>query len=254
MPEWLQKAESIVREAGAIAAREFQHPRILREKPYADVVTQGDELVEAHVTAALEREFPGHGLISEESGGHHPEAESVWILDPIDGSKYYARGVPIYSISLALRRRGDLVLGVVYSPETDQMFSAAAGSGAQLNGEPIRASRAQSLAEAFLCMEIPSRHSEEDVRRRALEKLPRLVDAVLRVRILGVSALGLCYCASGGFDAYASFSYRSQLWDLAAGEVILREAGGTISTRSGPCLLAGPPVLHDQLARLLEEP
>lgn len=251
MLQWLEKAESIVRAAGEIARREFKHPRVLREKPHADVVTQGDQMVEDHVTAALRREFPGHGLISEESGEHHPDAEFVWILDPIDGSKYYARGIPVYSISLALSRGDDLVLGVVYSPETGQMFSAAADTKAHLNGQPIHCAQVESPAKAFVCVEIPNRHAAEDVRRAGLERMSLLVDSVERVRIFGVSALGLCYCAAGGFDAYASFGCTSQVWDLAAGQFILQQAGGEISIEPGQWMLAAAPALHRQLAKLL---
>lgn len=188
MLPWLRKAEDMVRAAGTLARKSFQHPQILREKAFADVVTQGDQLVEDQISESIEREFPGHGLISEESGEHNANAEYVWILDPIDGSKYFARRIPVYSISLALRHRDELVLGVVYSPETGQLFSACAGHGAHLNGEPIRCSRVASLDQAFIGVEIPNRHSDEKIRRAAIQTVSRLVDEVERVRIFGVSS------------------------------------------------------------------
>jgi myo-inositol-1(or 4)-monophosphatase len=247
---FLETAKQIVHEAGQIAGREFGASRIVRTKQYSDIVTEGDLRVEEHVLSKLRQSYPDHGFVSEEAGEHCRDAEYVWILDPIDGTKYYARGIPLYSISLALKRRRELILGVVLIPETGQMFCGAAGSGAELNGRPIRCSRAAGLEQSTVCLEIPSRDSPPQQRTWAIGKMAVLVDCVQRVRILGVAPFGLCFCAAGGFDAYVNLGSAPKEHDIAAGQVILTAAGGRFC-RLGQRIVAGPSGLCGQLVDLL---
>jgi len=247
--DFLDVARAIVENSGSIV-RGYRRNRIVREKTPGDPVTEGDLEVEQYVLSELHRAYPDHGFDSEERGQEREDAEYVWILDPIDGTKYYARGVPIYSISLALRHRGELILGVVFSPETRQMFSAGKGQPATLNERPIRCSETARLDDAILCVEFPSRDRPAEQRRAALEKLGLLMDQARRVRAIGVGALGLCFCAANGFDAYVNLGNGSKEWDLAAGRAILEAAGGQF-LRFGPTVVAGPPALCRQLVTLL---
>ena len=175
----------------------------------------------------------------------------VWILDPIDGSKYYARGVPLYSISLALAHRGRLLLGVVYIPNTDQMFRAAIGRGSTLNGHRVRCSSPQRLEDCAICLEIPSRHSPVEQWERAQVVMGKLVSHVQRVRILGVASIGLCYCAMGGFDAYINIGESRKYCDTAAGRVILEGSGGVFIESEGG-IIAGAPEIARKIGDLLK--
>lgn len=244
-------ATTVVSEAGRIATGSFRHPVGVTEKGPGDPVTQADLAIDAHIASAISKAFPDHGLVAEESGARNNGAEYVWILDPIDGTRYFAEGVPLYSISLALHKRNEAILGVVFNPETGEMFTAERGGGATLNGARIHCSARIALADSMICVEIPHRRFSLDKIERAMQKLDRLVRHADRVRIIGVSALGLCYCAAGGFGAYVNLSGTSKIWDLAAGQVILSEAGGRITTTANNEIVGGPPALHDALVDLL---
>ena len=246
MSEFLTVAQQAVHDAGQKALQMLHHAQVLRQKAYGDFVTDGDVSVEQDVISSLRTHFPGHGFDSEERDRENVDAEYVWLLDPIDGTKYYAKDVPLYSVSLALRRHNDLVLGLVYMPEMDRMYTAEKGGGAALNGQPIHCSSESQLQNAHICLEIPSRDVPEPDRRIAFDRLATLVQNAYRVRVLGVASVGLCFCAAGGFDAYANLGSIWKRCDNAAGELILREAGGEFAL-IGRHIVAGPAPLCRQI-------
>jgi len=254
LDELLGNAQRIVRDVGTIAREGFGRSPIVRCKEGNDIVTRADLEIEDYVLSSLRALYPHHGFDSEEAGEQRADAEYVWILDPIDGTKYYARGVPLYSISLALRKQETLILGVVYSPETQQMFSAALEKGARVidgaNDREIECSHTTQLDQATVCVEIPSRDALPGERHWAMQKMRDLVDSVPRVRLLGVGALSLCYCAMGGFDAYVNLGSGTRLYDMAAGQAVLQEAGGQFRQIRAK-IVAGPPRLCEQLLEFL---
>jgi myo-inositol-1(or 4)-monophosphatase len=223
-----------------------------RPKRKYDVVTSGDLFIQEYIYDSLKKNFPSHGLISEESLTEQPDAEYVWILDPIDGTKYFVKNIPLYSISLALKFREQLILGIVYGPRFDQMFYCEKGKGAKLNGRSIRCTNISDLDQANICLEIPNRYSTVRNKKWALEKMIALIDKAFRVRIIGVASLGLCWCAMGGFDAYINLGSATRLWDFAAGEIILREAGGEFTHSQGLIIAGGAPIVA-QLNRIIGE-
>ncbi len=236
-------AVDLVGRAGKVAEQEREIEKV---KDNDDLVTRGDLLAEKTVLGAIGESFPGHGYISEEKGENNAGADYVWILDPIDGTKYFARGVPFYSVSLALSRRGEIVLGAVNFPGLGSVYSAVKGGGARLNGSPIGCSTVEKLEDAVVCLEIPSRNSDEKKRVRASRIMAALVERTMRVRILGVSSLGLCLCASAGFDIYINMNDGSKVWDLAGGRIVAEEAGAVYSEK-GDVKIAAPPALFDKL-------
>lgn len=247
----LDTMTQIVHEAGPIAHAHFGHAAVLREKAFGDFATEGDVEVEEFLLAKIQQAFPGHTWDSEECGRGSHSSDFVWIIDPIDGTKYYSRGIPLYTISVALEHRRQLVLGVVYNPETGDTYSAATGLGASCSGWPIRCSTIQRLDEAMVCLEIPSRDSPEAERRWALPRIAHLIDHTRRVRILGVGALGMCYCAAGSLDVYVNLNRAQKYCDTAAGRVILTEAGGRFFP-FGPRGVGGPPQVCQELIELLQ--
>ena len=246
----LDVAEQAVREAGDLVREKIPRPRVLRRKPHGDIVTDGDVFVEDHIVASLRKHVPDYGIKSEESVREHLDAEYVWLLDPIDGTKYYAKGVPLYSISLALVRKAEPILGVVYCPELGRMYCATAGAGATCNGRAIHCSVQENLENAAICLETASRDSPPAEQRRAQQQLGALIACGHRVRILGVASLGLSFCATGGFDAYVNLTPRWKDWDVAAGRVVLQEAGGDFSLVGGG-IVAGPATLCEEICALL---
>lgn len=246
LENFMEMARQCVVEAGRGAKRMIRQSHVLRLKELGDLVTDGDLFVEEQVISFLRARFPGHGFVSEERPPENPEAEYVWILDPIDGTKYYAKDVPLYGVSLGLRRGGELILGVVFLPEMDRLYCAASGLGATLNDRPIHCSGEEKLSRASICLEIPSGMAPEEERREALGRTAVLVERTCRVRVIGVGSMGLCFCAAGGFDAYVNLGSSWKDCDNAAGAVIIREAGGEFIL-VGRQIVAGPKLLCSQI-------
>jgi myo-inositol-1(or 4)-monophosphatase len=251
--EIIRKVIPAVMAAGEIARQGFRRSTVVSSKPRAEVTTDIDLKVDETFVSFLSEEFPDHGVISEESGEKTPHADSVWIVDPIDGTRHFARGIPLYGISVALRTLGELRLGIVYFPENDEMFTAVKGHGAHLNGEQISCSRETDLEKTVICLEIPSRHDTEEALDRALARMKQLILGCLRVRIVGIASWGLCHCASGAYDAYVKLGAPPRVWDVAAGEIIVTEAGGRITYADGAGV-AGHPVIYDRITELLANP
>ena len=254
MNRLLLATSRIVREAGVRASQiPVSSRKPLKEKAYGDFVTAGDLAVQDHVIAALRRLRSDCGFDSEEMDKENTQREYVWVLDPIDGTKHYARDIPLYSVSLALKRRDEPILGVVHCPELNRLYSACLDAEATLNGVAINCSTVECLEQASICLEIPSSYSSRDEQRWAIEKMSVLIERSYRVRIIGVGSLGLCFCAEGGFDAYVNLTSTTKPHDTAAGEIIMRRAGGEFLRvgRQHKQIVAGPQTLCARIRELL---
>ncbi|MCX6925262.1 MAG: inositol monophosphatase family protein [Verrucomicrobia bacterium] len=251
LTEMLTKVIPVVREAGDLAKAAFGASKVVRKRLSGDLVTDVDLSVNGLLTDALQRLFPQIGIISEESEKNSVERDLTWLVDPIDGSKHFAKGIPLYAISVALQNRNELLLGVVYAPSTGEMFTALTTQGTFRNGQKAVCSQEASLERAIVCVELPSRHSGPRAIRQALQNLQAVMLHCQRARIIGVSSLGLCYAACGGFDGYVNLgSLPNACWDTAAGEIIAREAGCLVSRQKGVTIV-GNRSLHKQLADIL---
>jgi myo-inositol-1(or 4)-monophosphatase len=251
LTEMLSKVIPVVREAGDVAKTRFGASKVVRKRQSGDLVTDVDLSVNGLLTGALQRLFPQIGIISEESGKDSVEGDLTWLVDPIDGSKHFAQGIPLYAISVALQRRNELLLGIVNAPSTGEMFTALTTQGTFRNGQRAVCSKEASLERAIVCVELPSRHSGPGAIRQALRNLQAVMLHCQRARIIGVSSLGLCYAACGSFDAYVNLgSLPNARWDTAAGELIAREAGCLVSRRKG-ITIVGNRSLYKQLTHIL---
>lgn len=226
----------------------------ISEKSRNDFVTRADQEAEARITAAIRRDFPTHHILAEESGVTDAEGDLQWVIDPLDGTTNFIRHIPVCGVSIAVRRGAEMLVGVVNNPLLGELFVATRGGGATLNGEPIRVSAQHELRNAFLATGFPH-HSKRN--------LPQYVRAFADVfyysagaRRLGAAALDLCYTACGRFDGFWEAGLRP--WDMAAGALIVEEAGGRCSDFSGHgshmdsgFMLAANPAVHAQLAARL---
>ncbi len=251
MESLLHFAKSIVREASLLVKGMSHLSTVRYPKDGGDLVTDGDLAVHEYVLGGIRYAYPDHAILSEEDDDHSVEADNVWILDPIDGTKYFSRNVPLYAISLALKVKGELVVGVVHNPETQQMFAAAKGIGATLNGKKIMCSERTDLKECIIAMESPGRHDPVEEREWNFEQVKLLTNHVNRIRMIGVVAHSLCWTAMGGFDAYVNLKRNINTWDIAAGQVIAQEAGAKTSFYDGRMITA-PAVIHDKIVELLK--
>lgn len=227
------------------------------EKARNDLVTEADRASEEAVLRHLRRARPEDGVLAEESGWSAGTEEGQrWIVDPLDGTANFAHGLPLFAVAVACMRGAELRAGVVLDPVGDNLFAAAAGEGATWNGEPIQVSKRHDLDGAFLATGFPFRaHEALDLYQ---ECFGRLFLAAGGLRRCGSAALDLAYTAAGVFDGF--FEFRLSPWDIAAGELLIREAGGVVSDLDGGDrqlatgnVLAGAPGVHAAMRRALAE-
>ncbi len=243
-------ARHLVRDFG-----EVEHLQVSIKGP-GDYVSAADRRSEQILRQELSRARPGFGLLLEESGalGDH-DADHRWIVDPLDGTTNFLHAVPHFAISIGLERHGEMVAGIVYDPIKDEMFAAEKGAGAYLNDRRLRVSRRSELASCLIGTGIPV--LDWPGRKQGFAaQLERLSAEVAGIRRLGTASLDLAYIAAGRFDGF--WEYDLKPWDIAAGIVLVREAGGLIGRLDGDpdlfgrgTLLASNPGLYERLGELL---
>ncbi len=232
-----------------------------------DLVTDYDRRSEEEIVRVIQRAFPDHAILSEERAqaqeqeqeGTGPsssaESEFKWIIDPLDGTTNYAHGYPLFAVSIALERAGELLLGVVYNPVLEELFLAVRGRGATLNGRPIRVSQTERLSQALLATGFPYELERVGLN---LEFFRRFIYRAQAIRRDGAAAPDLCYVACGRFDGFWELDLKA--WDIAAGVLIVKEAGGRVSDFSGDELdlygneiLASNGLIHEEMVQVLQE-
>jgi myo-inositol-1(or 4)-monophosphatase len=224
----LDTALSAARRAGEVLRAGFGAEHAITYKGEVDLVTEVDAEAERMIREELLDTFPTYGMLAEEGGELAGEENSRWIVDPLDGTTNYAHGLPIFCVSIALERAGEVVLGVVHDPMGEETFVAERGRGATLNDQPIKVSDTDELIRALIATGFPYDRSEMP---EAIELFGRLAATTRGVRRLGSTALDLCYVASGRLDGY--YERGIWPWDLAAGGVIVEEAGGRLTNYRG---------------------
>jgi myo-inositol-1(or 4)-monophosphatase len=243
----------LAREGGVIAHRGFgTAPATMKGRH--DVVTEMDREVERFIRAGLAKHFPDDSIVGEEEGGRGG-GDRVWLIDPIDGTANYARGIPHYCVSIGLVEHGEPVLGAIYDPSCDWLYSGARGRGAWLNDRPIRVSAIDEIDAATVECGWSTRRPADAY----LSMVTRLFQAGAQVRRAGSGALGLADVAAGRSEAYAELHINA--WDVAAGIPIVREAGGRVNAFfAGDGIATGNPVvatnaaLSDKLAGIIGVP
>ena len=221
-------ARDVALKAGDILVARFNKDIRVSPKGTHDIVTDVDTDVEAEMLATLSREFPDMGLLGEESKGSSPESGWTWIVDPIDGTRNYACGIPFFSLVIGLALDGEVLVGVNYDPMRQELFHAQRGRGAFLNDEPIHASTKTAIDSSVLGMDL-SYNGEGAV--NGLNLIATLWPGMHTARVMGSAALGISYAAAGRTDLY----FHSQLepWDQVAGILLVEEAGGIVTDRTG---------------------
>jgi myo-inositol-1(or 4)-monophosphatase len=245
----------LARRAGILLLSMLEGQRAVELKSPFELVTDADHASEALIVAAIAQQFPDHAILAEESGGAVAESGYTWLIDPLDGTNNYAHGFPVFSVSLGLLKDGALLLGVIYDPSRDELFSAERGQGARCNGRRIQVSNTLSLSAALIATGFPYDYATNpDNNTREFSALAGRVQGVRRP---GSAALDLAYVASGRFDAH--WELRLQPWDSAAGALLVAEAGGRLSDwRGGPWnpwsdrLIASNGRIHDELIHALQ--
>jgi myo-inositol-1(or 4)-monophosphatase len=273
---YLAVAVEIAREAGAILREEAKHPAQISYKREVDIVTQADKRSEKLIVERLTKCFPTHSIAAEEGTGHEASSEFRWHVDPLDGTTNFAHGYPCFCVSIALARqvtpqvtremaqqtaevapaaRDTVLCAVIYDPMHEELFAAARGAGATLNGAKIQVSRNATVATSLLCTGFPVHE------RFASPNIHYYSDFTMRshgVRRDGSAALDLANVACGRFDGFWEFGLKK--WDTAAGVLLVEEAGGQVSDfggrpyeLGGPVILATNKLIHEEMRGVAKE-
>jgi myo-inositol-1(or 4)-monophosphatase len=254
----LNIAVRAARAAGAIINRAALDVEVLKvaSKGTNDFVTEVDQAAEEAIITTLLEAYPGHGILAEESGREHGARHSdfLWIIDPLDGTTNFIHGLPVYAVSIALAFRGRVEQAVVYDPARNDLFYASKGRGAFLNDRRLRVSKRSRMADALIGTGFPFRKGDNF--KRYLKMFEEVMQHCAGVRRPGAAALDLCYVAAGWYDGF--FETGLQPWDVAAGSLIITEAGGLVGNFTGEAdylyqreLVAGNPRIYSQLVQTL---
>lgn len=254
----LNTAIRAAREAGDILMHHYgdlRHIRIKNDQQF-NLVTEADTNAEKRIVDILLEAFPDHGVLGEEGGERKGSTPYKWVIDPLDGTTNFTHAFPIFSVSIGLEHDGDLLLGVIYDPTRDEMFTAERGKGAFLNDERIHVSDTTSIDEAMLVTGFPYNIRENP--DFCYERFIAFLKEAQAIRRLGSAALDCAYVAAGRLDGFWEVSL--QPWDKAAGHLLVEEAGGRVTDFSGaPHDIYDLPFLgsnghiHDEMLRVLEE-
>jgi myo-inositol-1(or 4)-monophosphatase len=224
----LEAAIEAAKAAGRVLQSGFGQRLDVRYKGKVDLVTEADERAEQMIKEALREAFPAYGILTEEGGSLPGQGDFRWIVDPLDGTTNYAHGLPFFSVSIALERAGEVILGVVHDPMAQETYVAELGGGATLNGQPVGVSDTDEPIRALLATGFPY---ERDEMPAEVDLFGRFAVLTQSMRRLGSAALDLCYVAAGRLDG--CYGRGIKAWDIAAGSLIVGEAGGKITDYRG---------------------
>lgn len=254
MEQYREFIEAAAREAGTLLRERVGDRHDVHYKGEINLVTEVDRLSEDLIVKKIRNAFPDHGILAEESPEMVNHSDFRWIIDPIDGTTNYSHGYPVFSVSIALEAKGAILLAAVYNPMLDEMFTAERGRGAFLNGRRLKVSRTADLSRSLLATGFPY-----DIREDGNNNINYFLSMILHaqaVRRAGSAALDLAYLAAGRFDGFWELKLRP--WDVAAGWLLVEEAGGLVTDLNGnpfnfhsPHILASNSLIHTEMARIL---
>ena len=250
----LEVSIDAARQAGQIIRDRFQTDKEISFKGRANIVTDVDLESEKAILGLVRAEYPEFGILSEESDPIKTGSPYTWVVDPIDGTRNFAEGLPHFCVVVALAKGNQVIVGVTYDPMKDELFTAEQGQGAFLNGKPISVSQRQEIADSILGFDLGYADEKAGF---ALDMVRALWPGLQAMRLMGSSALGLAYAAAGRTDLY--FHHYLSPWDIASGLLLAREAGGSVVDKQGqpadlytPSIIVSSPRLIDRFLKATE--
>jgi myo-inositol-1(or 4)-monophosphatase len=255
MEELLKIAENIAKEAGKIILEHRYQDKDIKLKSISNLITKVDKISENKIIELIGKYFPNHSILTEETGYIKKESLYQWIVDPLDGTTNYAHNFPFFCISIALQKEDEIILGIIYDPIQDEIFSAMKGNGAFLNGKRIRVSNVNCLKDSLLAFGLPYELTLDDNNFIPFINLSRRSHGVRRT---GSAALDLAYIACGRLDGF--WSHKLSPWDILAGVIIIEEAGGKVTDFENhkisfkeTNIVASNGFIHEELLNILRE-
>jgi myo-inositol-1(or 4)-monophosphatase len=252
MASFVEAAAEIAHEAGSLLRHYFERRVAFEMKGDYDLVTEADRASEKLVVERLSKQFPLHGIVAEEGGGHDSPSEYRWYVDPLDGTTNFAHSYPVWNVTLGLEKAGELIAGVVFDPNRDELFTAERGAGAFLNGRRIHVSGAARVADSLLSTGFPNHNRATNPNIHFFHELAMSAHGVRRG---GSAAIDLAYVAAGRLDGFWEIGLSP--WDMAAGILLVEEAGGVCTDMRGtghhlksPHILADNGAIHNELVSL----
>ncbi len=254
----IDKIINISKEAGRIIRDGFKTKLTLEYKSNSsDFVTNIDKAAEKVIVDFIKKEYPTHNILAEESGSESKGSEYTWVIDPLDGTMNFAHGLPIFSVSIGVLKKDEIIAGVIYDVMNNVIFSSEQGSGAFQNGQKIMVSENPELSKSLLVTGFP--YNIKDNPDFAIERFNKFLINSRGVRRLGSAAIDMCYVANGAFDGF--WEVNLQPWDVCAGMLLIKEAGGEISNFTNDKidiyakqLLATNGKVHDKMLEILKFP
>ena len=255
MASYLETAVAIARESGALLADFFARRIPYELKGENDLVTEADRASERLVIEHLTKHYPTHAIMAEEGGGHDSTSGFRWYVDPLDGTTNFAHSFPCFNVTLALEEKGELIAGVIFDPINEELFTAERGAGAFLNGNRIHVSKVPKLEGALVATGFPGRKRHQSINIHFYHQLGMATHGVRRC---GSAAIDLAFVACGRLEAFWEFGLNP--WDMAAGRLLVAEAGGKFSGMHGephdlrgPDLLVDNGLIHEEILELFGE-
>jgi myo-inositol-1(or 4)-monophosphatase len=255
MRDYLDVAVEAAKLGGEVLKQSYGQVKKIEYKGEINIVTEVDKRSEKLIVDLLTSRFPRHSILSEEGTDLVRSSEFKWVIDPLDGTTNYAHDYPIFCVSVALEKNGQVIVGAVYQPVFDELFVAEKGNGAYLNGRKIQVSRVQKLRQSLLSTGFPYDVLQDP--EQAMKYFAGFVDTAQAVRRDGAAALDLCYVAMGRFDGF--WEVRLKPWDTAAGVLIVLEAGGVVTNFQGETysiyrdeVVASNGLIHTQMREVFQ--
>jgi myo-inositol-1(or 4)-monophosphatase len=249
------KVEPIIKQAGSLLLSEFRKPISWHEKKDAGIVTAADLASEAFLKKELEKVIPGAAIFAEESG-EQKGSDYCWVIDPLDGTGNFSRGIPYFCVSIGLTYKDKPIWGGIYIPLLDEFFYAEKGKGAFCNKKPIRVAEQKPLSKSFIAIGVP--YPKDEYYKKVISALSLITPQTYGFRHIGAIAVDQAYVAMGRFDGL--FFTELGWYDIAAGMLLIEEAGGVVTTFEGGLVdksyktyVTGNPQLHQELLKLIEQ-
>ena len=255
MASYLESAIEIAHQAGSLLRYYFERHVRVELKGAFDLVTEADRASEKLIVEALKARYPEHSILAEEGSGHESASEYRWYVDPLDGTTNFAHGYPVWNVTLAIEKAGEVIAGVIFDPSRDELFTCEKGGGAFLNGRRIHVSRNAKTEDSLFSTGFPSRRRHLNVNIHFYHQLAMASHGVRRG---GAAAIDLAYVACGRLDGFWEFGLSP--WDMAAGKLLVEEAGGIVTDMKGgkhqlkaPDIMADNGAIHEEVVTMFTE-